>query len=813
MDSSYEIERSKGILKRSFLPWVQIRVRRRILARRSVEKLAKVTKPDVQVLQHIPLFSKWPEQSIGKLLSSSRLEYKQAGMVAAYRGEPRGILCVYWVVSGKLTQVPTKQEVVSCSLDTFGPGVGAGRAVPTGPLIFPALFGGEGDGKAAAGNGYEAPLSQQQEAVLDSLVSYSASQIVDGDSLLLGDLRQRCVRCQTDAVLLAIPLRVLLAELASLKPAVRQGTVASARSAVVVQLAKSAQRPSTTALLERNQVLQALSLRAMKEVWGQLRPYVFSAGDIICTDVFTSSTIYFLDRGHVSIVSRKAGVGSSGGRSVRTLEQRHATGIGLSSFASCELPLDFGEQRSAVAHTYCVLWAAPLSVFIAACDAADEVNCARRATSMLRKLGMSRANMNVAAVLTQVPAFLALSEVSLQIVADVMRLRAHAPGKVIISSSQNTPVKEGLIILCGQCSMVTPATADGKRQGKKEVVTTLRPGLASFFCEALLSRPASVSVRADTSVVALHASPGAVMDALESLSEFELQSVIDGANEYIVSVYGARCGLHEETPQERAAARVKEHEAQQKAAAAKVEGADTPSKAANSTAQSREEAVMENVKVAENNVLTSLYLQLQSLHYDEVTAKRHRFFHDATGSAVKMYDADMKAGHPTATSAARRVKGHFTLDESGLPVFVECGSDSKGEAAAAADGGKLPCSQSSHDVCEPVGVSVAAALLLPPSPPPSLHSKRQRTYPAASEFLASPLPESRPTPARSLQTPFVFHSQDSRHRAPPANVKASGRHPRLAALRQTAEHLKNEADGFDPQAELRRAVAKRSAGV
>lgn len=794
MNSGYEVERSRALLKRSFLPRVQLKVRRQLLRRMAVEAMASVELPSPKALQHSPLFAPWPEASLAKLLGGSLLVFRRAGMTVAHRGEPRKTLALYWVVSGKLMQVPTKQEIVQCSHDCAVPSSGTERAAITGPLVFPTLFRGLATGRGAA-------QSAEHEAVLDRMIAYSAAQTIDGEALLLGDGRQRAVRCHTDAVLLEMPMHLVLSEVGGLKLQARLAVIKVARSWAVAAVEKNGSPPQIKSILERNRALEGMSELALKEVWRQLLPVVLYAGETVCDDVFVSTDVYFLGRGEVRI-----GAGSGAAAGWRA-ESRHGAGIGLNSFACQELPARFGERRPATAHTYCELWSTSLETLTAACDTGDNMRCARQSALLLSQRPLSSL-LAVAASVGQVPAFASLSEFTVGAIVRSLRLKVHPPGKLIVVPSQTSPVKEGILVVCGACSLVRSSAARAGDRAYREEVTAVTPGTGILFCEALLARSVNVLVRAETCVVALHAGPGTMLDALEGLNELEMGTVIDAANEFVVATYGVKYRLCEETPQQRAAARVRGREAGERAAAAhsaKAAGSDAP------VGASSAEVAATSASMTENRVLTSLELQLASLHHDTVAAKRQRFFRDAIGEATILpaptyRDAGAsERGGPAGGGAV----GCFTLDERGELVFDASGGGGCGTRADATRGGEW--SRQSADAR-----TAAPAVAAPPTTQSPLHvpSPPPAPTPAPAGGQAG---DARPIPRYPITRPKLSPSERSLH--VPVTVSRSLSHgggptaplrppPRLTALKGNIERLRDEADGFDPRAERRRQMLK-----
>lgn len=633
--------------------------------------------PTEEDLARHPLFTKWPLKALKKLMTHATIVQYDAGRSVAFAGEPERTASVFWVMSGSLTQVPTKEEITMCASEN--PTLDAMTAPKTGPSVFPAFF----DMKKSTA----APLTALQESVVRHLRVYTTRDLVDAEVLLLGERRSHAVRSRTAVVLLEFPFRALRAELRCMNPADSAGTLAIVKVLEQQWLATADQKPNPLSIIAANPVLRGLSQESLHLVCSRLQPRIFCKGERICEDSYTADTVSFLWRGEA------AAYGSSTRR--QTLNQSGA-GIGVNSFAFNELPEDFHECRLIKAKSLCILWSISLSLMNELCQDGDRVNCSRFAARAIGSLGA----LDVAGSLRQVHSFSQLSDPALRYLAGALKLRVHWPGECVVAAHR--PSARGIIVVAGRCHA---RTADQER-------IEVRRGDALYFCEALTNSPASQSIFADTSSIVLHGYSAILLDVLETrCTECKLEHILDLASEYLERINASRSIVH--VAQERAAHNVWKHRQAERMTARAELG--VPEKEMNLSAGDS----LPVERCVENHVYTSLALHLDYLHRGDIERTRYEFFHDLKEGPATAADSDPSGG------GCSRAPGCFTLDESGDPVYVGEGVPLLGPPSrtSTSDPDRLwsMLTASPPPLKEPP-LSPAMSVIAP-SPPPGLSSR------------------------------------------------------------------------------------------
>lgn len=773
--------RNLHVLQRLLAPLVALRVSR--ARRRKAAQQRRYHLPQPDVLKALPLFARWPTTALLSWTSRGKLEIHEKGTTIAFAGEPRRAADVFWLISGKLVQVPTKAELRLCASDL----VHLPRNLPkTGPLILPSHFM-EGSAKKSL-----PPLTAAQEHLADSLSFYHAGQLVDVERLLLGGERGRALRCQSDVVVLRLSLAACLRDLQTLPSAARTATIDAARAHVQRAMAQFCGPPSTPCIMAANPVLAALPPAVLKTICTQLKPFVFLKAETMCEDVFAAEWMYLLVSGHLRFEDANGGFS-------HLLKSPH-TAVGINSFVQCQMPDHFDQKLRVVAATYCEAWGLPVAAVLSACDAAARLQCARAATHQLRARGLGR--LPVVNALRACACFAELSESAVVAIARALHLRVYTAGDVITPAGRIPGF--GVLVLAGDVRLRRSVERDAPR---------LPAGQAKYFCEALVKMCVADAVVAHGSAVVLHGSPGLLLEALEvaGVAAEETPVLLRTAQGYVDRLYGS--GSSEISRAQYAAAeRVRAFKRQE-------EAADTAARRASPDAIHASAFT----DVLQNELLASLEVQLHALHPNDDEAATFAYFRagEATAGVEKAraasgVEAQPHAQPPQPPQPPRR-STYFSLDAQGNLITCEGEETSPDNTAGATKGQYRQDAQ-------------ASLLQRMDAPPPQRVQKMSDGASTARERITLP---SVPLPAPSLP-PLTEREKSKAFSAPPRSrlaaaaavaatsaalrtpVRAKGLHtqpvrkmasPRISALRAAAARLKDEADGVDCRREPRLYMA------
>eukprot|EP00796_Vickermania_ingenoplastis_P000294 gene294-167_t len=632
-------ERSMKTLKLLLAPVVHRRIAQRHRAKALAVALGKATAPSEAGLQALPVFQQWSDTAAQRLLRGSRIVYCERGTVLALQGEPLSVAEVIWVLTGKLTDLPTKDEYIKCANNALGgTGYHAGntgleegrrvsttREVLTGPAVLPQLFATE--------NQKLIPLSVIQEITIDRLETYAAGHLAASDGVILKMPRERSIRCVTPVLACLIPLRVLNRELSSLSKAAQQHTILVAKTNVECMLTRRDEKPSMESILLQNRMLTKLNSLSLRQAWSQLRPVVYMPNEIICPNTYVADNIYFIRRGSVRL-HRKKDAG--------TVEKVGAA-VGLNAFVPYIMPKSLNETLTALSKTYCELWTISLPNFISH----FENDLAACLVSAGRSLHYSTDQLQLTGKIRYVPAFMNLPELALHQISHSMKLRVYGPGQCIITA--NRYIREGIIVVVGRAHLLL---TDKHMKKRKDCV---KCGAPYFFCEALAKKVVSTAMFAETSVITLHCSPSSVLDAMEDngCTPQEIEQMYDLAAKYIAEEYGAMEPRIE--AQLRAASRVRERKMNL-----------LPPKPKPSSLAVLEAVRLEQFQV-ENELITTLVTRLQALHHDPLDLLRHQYL---TDFQHVMGPSTAEWAEQEQQERKRPVVGScFTVDENGEVVI------------------------------------------------------------------------------------------------------------------------------------------------
>lgn len=580
--------------------------------------------PSIDALRQLPILAKWPDSALQKWLSHGVMVAYRKGTCIGFACEPPQAARVYWVLTGKVAQVPAKSELreCACELPHLPP-----NAPKTGPVVLPAHFL-ENAAKAALPS-----LTSTQERIKESLATYHAGHLVDAERLLLGGGRQRSLRCQTDAVMLSFPFSLFLREVQCLPGPVRSDVIDVARTVVQRTMAQFGVMPSVHSLTSANPVLQSIPPRDLRALRLQLRPFVFLQFDVICHDLANSDKVFFLSLGTV-LMEDCRGCSS-------TTTSKVSTAVGLETFVPCRFPDYYDQKLRAKAATYCEMWCIPTAALLVLCSAETQLRCAQAAKQLL---GNKTSRLTSASALRTCPCFAGVSEAAIAVVARALEVRVHCAGDTIVASKRAPST--GILVVAGVVVV---------HSNRKKASEPLCTGQARYFCECFVKMALEESVISQSSSLVLHGSPGRIFELMEELNTAsdDIKIMLDNAQDYVNGQYGAGASNLSKA-QNAAAERVRAYK-RRRAGAAPT--ASPPSTSVDA---------VDNLTVVENELLVSLAVQLQALHPD--TADEAKFDVFRVGD-LTMVDDD-------APTDSRPAAECFSLDDEGrlvtcaLPALV-----------------------------------------------------------------------------------------------------------------------------------------------
>ncbi|KAG5483120.1 hypothetical protein CUR178_04693 [Leishmania enriettii] len=572
--------------------------------------------PSIDALKTCALFSKWPDSALKEWLLHGVLVVRRKGSCIGFSREPPQTADVYWVLSGRVTQVPTKSELGKCASEL--PQLPSSTP-KTGPAVLPSHFLEDAARRALRS------LTPTQGRVVESLAKYDTGYLVDAEGLLLCGGRQRSLRCQTDTVMLSFPFSRLLRVVQCLPIPVRSHAIDVARRVVQDSMAQLADLPSVQSLISANPVLQGLPLRALQTLRLQMQPLVFLQFEVICRNVASSDKVFFLSCGSVLIEDERDHFSA--------ITSKASAAVGLETFVPCRLPDYCDQNLRAKAETYCETWWIPTTALLAVSDAATQLRCAQAATRLLSSYTIRPA---LASALRTCPCFANISEAALAAAAQALQARVHCAGDTIVASKRSPST--GILVVSG----VVHVRAD-----REKPTRLLKVGQALYFCECFVQMKLEESVISQSSSIVLHGSPGRIFEFMElcAVSD-DVKIMLDRAQEYVNGRYGF--GASDLSKAQNAAS---ERVRSRKRRFAEAAPTATPSSSGIGAANA--------LTSLENELLVSLSLQLQALHPDSAAEPKLDFFREGQ-PAVREDDAPGDS-RPSAEC--------FSLDEEGNLVI------------------------------------------------------------------------------------------------------------------------------------------------
>lgn len=695
--------------------------------------------PNEKGLLGLPLFYRWPEASGKRLLNCSHLRFFEHGTTLVLNGEPLATSAIVWVISGKLTELPTKEELIKCANNCSDPVantsnvgdtcstaiVSHGHEPMTGPTVLPSVFQRERGSQSAPHRKFF-HLTIVQEMILDRLELFTGGNVVASDCLLLGTERKRAIHCLTPVVAYLIPLKAFFKELSFLSSSFLTQSIMIAKTGIQERLSKHDDKPSIQCILQENPILSKINCLCFQKVWCCLTPSVFKKDEVVCNDVYVADQIFFLHKGSLRFLH--GGKGKKGEETVN----RKGQSVGINSFVSLVLPPSFKDSLLAVSTTYSEMWGISFSHFLKICKEST-TSCVLAAN---KSLCYSSEKLQVLECLRSIPGLSNLPNTCLDKMCQRMKVRIYGPKECVAHA--NRCAREGLILVVGK-AVFKFKEGEGKRS------EVLRSGEPYLFCEAFMKKVLPFSIFSETSIIVLCCSPTLMLEVMEesNCTTSDMDLLYNLATKYIVGKYGHLDPRIE--AQERAAARVTEYDRNLR-----------PPRQRPSDAAALERMKLEEMKV-KNEIITTLEVRIQALHRDPVRELRNQFFADFSSSLLDETSSHYEYDNSEITCRKGANDCHFSnhndafdsffsVDNNGNVVLVQKeGKYSANPASELLDESVVPHSHSTKDPLTTEqanmskGLQESSATMKMFSNSPSCEDKRlRRTCPAAF----SPLSES-----------------------------------------------------------------------
>lgn len=620
--------------------------------------------PNEKGLLSLPLFYHWPETRGKRLLDCSHLRFFELGTTLVLNGEPLATSAIIWVISGKLTELPTKEELIKCAKnnsDTMAKNGSAGDTCSsaiishdheplTGPTVLPSVFQLERGSQSAPHRKFFR-LTIVQEMILDRLELFSGGHVVASDCLLLGTERKRAIHCLTPVVAYFIPLKAFFKELTFLSSSFLTQSITIAKTSIQERLSKHDDKPSIQCILQENPILSKIDFICFQKVWCCLTPFAFKKDEVVCDDVYVADHIFFLHKGSLNLLH----CGKEKKREEIVTQKGQA--VGINSFVSLMLPSSFKDSLRALTTAYSELWGISFPHFLKICKEST-TSCVLAAN---KSLCYSSEKLQVLECLKSIPGLSILPNSCLDKMCQRMKVRVYGPKECVAHA--NRCAREGLILVVGKAVFKF-------KEEDEERSEVLRSGEPYFFCEAFMKKVLSLSVFSETSIIVLTCSPTLMLEVMEesNCTSSDIELLYNLATKYIVDKYGHLDPRIE--AQERAAARVTEYNRNLR-----------PPRPRPSNAAVLERMKLEEMKI-KNEIITVLEVRIQALHRDPVGELRNQFFADFSSSplneASSHYEYDDKeisnkkgsnGGHFSKSNNAS--ESSFSVDNNGNVVFFQ----------------------------------------------------------------------------------------------------------------------------------------------
>ncbi|EAN96325.1 hypothetical protein C3747_131g54 [Trypanosoma cruzi] len=307
-------------------------VRRRLRKRRVIQAVPKL---DAKNLRSCSLFAKWPLEALSDLRRRMLWEVHLKGETILYGGEPCSVSSLFWIASGRLSEVPNRREK-------------SGTRRPSNK---------EEEGVASmetVGSAEHSSVSPHVEFD-QTLDTFSAGQFAAGERLFLGATYHRTMRCESDVTGFAVSFRTVQ-KIQKKWGVPREASVSAAKEIVKKQMLRRDEKPLLKLALFKNRVLRGLDATTLRIIWVLLSPMVVCANELICADIFDAENISFIQSGDVRVGFKRG--------QQKEIILSCGSAVGLQSFAPSEMPRGRGEgHTAAVAVTFSQLWSVGRKAF------------------------------------------------------------------------------------------------------------------------------------------------------------------------------------------------------------------------------------------------------------------------------------------------------------------------------------------------------------------------------------------------------------------------------------------------------------------
>lgn len=625
-----------------FLPIVVRWIERRRRAK-ACEKAAKLMRPPgVDSLLKFPIFSAWTKKLGSQLLENAHLTFFKAGEVIAFNGEPVKTAELLWVLSGKLTELPTKKELMECvyRFGLFNPISNeetsktsifssersssapkhSSRSEFTGPKVIPQFYNKD---SIATQPAISDPLAH--DIVFGRLEKFAAGSLASSHGIILQQKRLRAIRCVTNVVACIIPLKALWSCLSEKEAAgVRAKTFEIAKSSMRYSLGMRLERPSLELVVKMNPVLARINYENLDIALSKLEPFVYQPNEQICTNIFTADKIFFLHSGSLSVVGAK--------KQMRYSISQKGAAVGLNAFVSYELPHSLGEALSVYAATYAELWGISFKTLLR-CWQTERTSCVATARKMLPSTPNPHA---LSKALSTIPQLSFLSVGCLQQMVSLMKIRVHGPEECLVEAYH--PISEGIILLVGKAHFVSI------RKNEEQPCEPLALCRPYFFCEALAEKILPTRVMTETSVIVLHCAAASVVEAIVDIHGrgLELDQLYMNVDKYMLQKYGPPDSRSE--AQQRAITRLKDYRRTRHPLSAELAEAERKKQ------ESYEVELAVERAIVENELFSAIGLRILSFHQDPLVKDYRSYMNDVDKKlAPKGVDKEQNSNERSAS--------------------------------------------------------------------------------------------------------------------------------------------------------------------
>ncbi|EKF28371.1 hypothetical protein MOQ_007884 [Trypanosoma cruzi marinkellei] len=452
-------------------------VRRRLRKRGVIQVVPKL---DAKNLLSCSLFAKWPLEALSDLRQRMLWEVHFKGETFIYGGEPCNVSSLFWIASGKLSEVPNRREK---------------RGIRR-----PSNKEEEEEGVASMGAVGPAEHSSVSPHVEfdETLATFSAGQFAAGERLFLGVTYHRTMRCETDVTGFAVSFRTVqkIQRKWNVPP---EASVSAAKEIVKKQMLRRDEKPSLKLALLKNPILQGLDVSTLSIIWVLLSPMIVCANELICADIFHTENISFIQSGDVRV-----GLFKLGQRKEVILSCGSA--VGLQSFAPSEMPRGRGEEHTAaVAVTFSQLWSVGRKAFSEMVSEKEWKKCAAIA---LRTISFHVDD----GILRKVAIFSLLPQSKIMELARRVELRVVRGDEYILPPKKRP--REAIVVLVGTVYFTQKTPTEEALNDEKTDRISIPCGDPVAFAECVAKMPLKSGVFAATGALIVSLTRRAMLESL-----------------------------------------------------------------------------------------------------------------------------------------------------------------------------------------------------------------------------------------------------------------------------------------------------------